>query len=63
METLEPDACISGQILRGLKKPSECPAFGAACTPQHPLGATMVSAEGACAAYFAYGRHHAEAVP
>jgi len=63
METLEPAACISGQILRGLKKPRDCPAFGAACTPLHPLGATMVSAEGACAAYFAYGRHHAEAIP
>jgi hydrogenase expression/formation protein HypD len=49
--------CISGQILRGLKKPHECPAFGKECTPQTPLGATMVSAEGACAAYHAYGRH------
>ena len=49
--------CISGQILKGLKKPHECPAFGKECTPQYPLGATMVSAEGACAAYYAYGRH------
>ena len=57
----EPAVCISGQILRGLKKPHDCPAFGSACTPAHPLGATMVSAEGACAAYFAYGRHHQEA--
>ena len=56
METREPEACISGQILRGLKKPHDCPAFGGACTPEHPLGATMVSAEGACAAYYAYGR-------
>jgi hydrogenase expression/formation protein HypD len=55
--TLEPEMCISGEILRGLKKPHDCPAFGALCTPQHPLGATMVSAEGACAAYYAYGRH------
>ena len=55
--TLEPEICISGEILRGLKKPHDCTAFGAACTPQHPLGATMVSAEGACAAYYAYGRH------
>ena len=55
--TLEPAICISGEILRGLKKPHDCTAFGAACTPQHPLGATMVSAEGACAAYYAYGRH------
>ena len=42
---------------KGLKKPHECPAFGKDCTPQTPLGATMVSAEGACAAYYAYGRH------
>jgi hydrogenase expression/formation protein HypD len=54
LETLEPAQCISGQILRGLKKPADCPAFGAACTPATPLGATMVSAEGACAAYYAY---------
>jgi hydrogenase expression/formation protein HypD len=52
----EAEACISGQVLRGVKKPCECPAFGKECTPEHPLGATMVSAEGACAAYFAYGR-------
>jgi hydrogenase expression/formation protein HypD len=57
METEESTVCISGQILRGLKKPHECPAFGRECTPQTPLGATMVSAEGACAAYYAYGRH------
>jgi hydrogenase expression/formation protein HypD len=55
--TLEPSNCISGEILRGLKKPHDCAAFGTACDPQHPLGATMVSAEGACAAYYAYGRH------
>jgi hydrogenase expression/formation protein HypD len=54
--TSEPAACISGLILRGLKKPSECPAFGRACTPETPLGATMVSGEGACAAYYQYGR-------
>ena len=53
----EPEICISGQILRGLKKPHDCPAFGTLCTPQRPLGATMVSAEGACAAYYTYGRH------
>jgi hydrogenase expression/formation protein HypD len=57
LETQEPGECISGQILRGLKKPHDCPAFGHRCTPASPLGATMVSAEGACAAYFAYGRH------
>lgn len=55
--TLEPAICISGEILRGIKKPHDCPAFGSLCNPQHPLGATMVSAEGACAAYYAYGRH------
>jgi len=55
--TQEPEICISGEILRGIKKPHDCPAFGTVCTPLHPLGATMVSAEGACAAYYAYGRH------
>jgi hydrogenase expression/formation protein HypD len=57
IDTKEPDACISGKILRGIAKPHDCPAFGNICTPQRPLGATMVSAEGACAAYYAYGRH------
>ena len=57
IETQESSVCISGQVLKGLKKPHDCPAFGKECTPQMPLGATMVSAEGACAAYFAYGRH------
>jgi hydrogenase expression/formation protein HypD len=57
IDTQEPAACISGQILKGIKKPHHCPAFGTSCTPQHPLGATMVSAEGACAAYYLYGRH------
>lgn len=57
IDTREPGICISGEILRGVKKPHECPAFGRQCKPEHPLGATMVSAEGACAAYYAYGRH------
>jgi hydrogenase expression/formation protein HypD len=57
IETNESSLCISGQVLKGLKKPHDCPAFGKQCTPQTPLGATMVSAEGACAAYYAYGRH------
>jgi hydrogenase expression/formation protein HypD len=57
IDTKEPAVCISGQILKGIKKPHDCPAFGTACTPLTPLGATMVSAEGACAAYYAYGRH------
>ncbi|MBI2808185.1 MAG: hydrogenase formation protein HypD [Planctomycetes bacterium] len=51
---VEVGACISGEILQGLKKPSECPAFGRQCTPESPLGATMVSSEGACAAYYRY---------
>ncbi len=53
----ESTECISGQILRGIAKPHDCPAFGKHCTSQTPLGATMVSSEGACAAYYAYGRH------
>jgi len=57
IDTNEPTICISGQILKGIKKPHDCPAFGTQCTPLTPLGATMVSAEGACAAYYAYGRH------
>ena len=57
IDTREPAICISGQILKGIRKPHDCPAFGTQCTPQRPLGATMVSAEGACAAYYAYGRH------
>lgn len=57
LETEESTLCISGQILRGLKKPKDCRQFGVRCTPQSPLGATMVSSEGACAAYYAYGRH------
>jgi hydrogenase expression/formation protein HypD len=57
IRTREPAVCISGQVLTGIKKPHDCPAFGTQCTPQTPLGATMVSAEGACAAYYNYGRH------
>jgi len=52
----EPTECISGLILQGVKKPRECPAFGTRCTPDRPLGATMVSSEGACAAYYRYRR-------
>lgn len=52
----ESGECISGLILQGVKKPHECPAFGTRCTPEHPLGATMVSSEGACAAYYRYRR-------
>ncbi|ABF40706.1 hydrogenase expression/formation protein HypD [Candidatus Koribacter versatilis Ellin345] len=60
--TVEEDReCIAGEVLRGVKKPQECPAFGGRCTPDHPLGATMVSNEGACAAYYQYRRHEAKA--
>ena len=52
----ESSLCIAGQVLQGLKKPHDCPAFGNDCAPEHPLGATMVSSEGACAAYYGYGR-------
>lgn len=52
----ESPLCRSGEVLQGLIKPHQCPAFGKECTPQRPLGATMVSSEGACAAYYAYGR-------
>jgi hydrogenase expression/formation protein HypD len=52
----EPEECRAGDVLRGKLKPNECPAFGTKCTPEHPLGAPMVSAEGACAAYYNYGR-------
>jgi hydrogenase expression/formation protein HypD len=48
--------CISGAVLRGAKRPTDCPAFGTRCTPEHPLGVTMVSSEGACAAYHGYRR-------
>jgi hydrogenase expression/formation protein HypD len=50
----ESPICIAGRILQGLKKPIDCPAFGTTCSPEHPLGATMVSSEGACAAYYRY---------
>lgn len=56
----EPAECISAQVLQGLKKPTDCPAFGIRCTPRNPLGALMVSSEGACAAYYQY-RGHAKA--
>jgi hydrogenase expression/formation protein HypD len=50
----EPSDCISGLVLQGIRKPEECPSFGRSCTPDHPAGATMVSSEGACAAYYRY---------
>jgi hydrogenase expression/formation protein HypD len=57
----EPAECLSGLVLQGQIKPHECPAFGTRCTPEHPLGATMVSSEGACAAYYRYRRQPVEA--
>ena len=57
VESIQPSEsplCVAGKILQGLKKPPDCTAFGTLCTPEHPLGATMVSSEGACAAYFKY---------
>jgi hydrogenase expression/formation protein HypD len=56
----EPADCLSGLVLQGKLTPHECPAFGSRCTPEHPLGATMVSSEGACAAYYRYRRIDAE---
>jgi len=56
-EVDEPAECISAQVLQGLKKPIDCPAFASTCTPENPLGAPMVSSEGACAAYYQYRRH------
>jgi hydrogenase expression/formation protein HypD len=54
IQTKESPLCIAGQILQGTKKPHQCSAFGKQCTPETPLGATMVSSEGACAAYYHY---------
>jgi hydrogenase expression/formation protein HypD len=56
IETKESPLCRSGEVLQGAIKPTECSAFGTVCTPRSPLGATMVSSEGACAAYYNYGR-------
>jgi hydrogenase expression/formation protein HypD len=56
-EAAEPELCSCGDILRGVKVPSECPLFGTACTPETPVGPCMVSTEGSCAAYYKYGQH------
>lgn len=56
ISAMESPLCIAGLVLQGLKKPHQCSAFGIQCTPEHPLGAPMVSSEGACAAYYHYGR-------
>ena len=61
IRTAEPAECRAGDVLRGLLKPMDCPAFGTRCTPERPLGAPMVSSEGACAAYYNYGRFRAAA--
>jgi hydrogenase expression/formation protein HypD len=58
IHTQESPLCIAGQVMQGLKKPHDCSTFGIQCTPEHPLGAPMVSSEGACAAYFHYGKIH-----
>lgn len=60
IHTRESEICIAGQVLQGLKKPVECEAFGITCSPEHPLGATMVSSEGTCAAYYRYSRFEKE---
>jgi hydrogenase expression/formation protein HypD len=52
----ESPLCIAGEVLQGLKKPHQCPAFGKECSPEHPLGAPMVSTEGSCAAYYHFRR-------
>ncbi len=56
IHTQESPLCIAGQVMQGLKKPQDCPVFGIQCIPEHPLGAPMVSSEGACAAYYHYGK-------
>ncbi|WP_371477139.1 hydrogenase formation protein HypD [Kitasatospora sp. NBC_00315] len=63
INTREPAECRSGEVLQGLLKPNQCEAFGTTCTPRSPLGATMVSSEGACAAYYLYRRLGMPAAP
>jgi hydrogenase expression/formation protein HypD len=58
----DPKACQCGEVLKGVLKPPECKVFGTACTPERPLGALMVSSEGACAAYYNFGRKSFEKV-
>ena len=55
-ETIEPKGCICGEILKGMKTPKDCKLFGTICNPQNPVGACMVSNEGACAAFYKYSR-------
>ncbi|OWL93648.1 hydrogenase formation protein HypD, partial [Mycolicibacterium peregrinum] len=56
----DPKACQCGEVLKGAIKPWECKVFGTACTPETPIGTCMVSPEGACAAYYNFGRLHRE---
>ena len=56
-EASEPELCSCGDILRGVKIPTECPLFGTGCTPENPIGPCMVSTEGSCAAYYKYGKY------
>jgi hydrogenase expression/formation protein HypD len=56
LRVADPKACQCGEVLKGVIKPWECKVFGTACTPETPIGTCMVSPEGACAAYFSYGR-------
>jgi hydrogenase expression/formation protein HypD len=62
MTAEESPECVAGEVLQGYRKPTSCPAFGTRCTPEHPLGAPMVSSEGACAAYYRYRRSQAGGV-
>jgi hydrogenase expression/formation protein HypD len=57
LRVADPKACQCGEVLKGVLKPWECRVFGTACTPETPIGTCMVSSEGACAAYFTYGRY------
>lgn len=63
IQVAEPPECIAALVLQGLKKPVDCPAFATRCTPERPLGASMVSSEGACAAWYAYRRHAVTEIP
>ena len=58
----DPDAAQCGEVLRGVLKPHQCKLFGKECNPERPIGALMVSSEGACAAYYKYGRHEQDLV-
>jgi hydrogenase expression/formation protein HypD len=57
LRVADPKACQCGEVLKGVIKPWECKVFGTACTPETPIGTCMVSPEGACAAYYSYGRY------